>query len=44
MITLTLLHPSKSTPVQSWMFDSESVVRLGRGHQNDVVLYSAVVS
>ncbi|MCW6037602.1 FHA domain-containing protein [Spirulina subsalsa FACHB-351] len=44
MITLTLLHPSQSTPVQSWLFDSETVVRLGRGNQNDVVLYSAVVS
>lgn len=44
MITLTLLHPSQSTPVQSWLFDSETLVRLGRGAQNDVILYSAVVS
>lgn len=44
MIALTLLHPSQSTPVQSWVFNTESIVRLGRGNQNDVVLYSAVVS
>ncbi|MEM8640320.1 MAG: FHA domain-containing protein [Cyanobacteria bacterium P01_G01_bin.54] len=44
MIVLTLLHPSQSTPVQSWVFDTDPVVRLGRGNHNDVVLYSAVVS
>lgn len=44
MITLTLLHPSQSTPVQSWTFASEPVIRIGRAKNNDVVLYSAVVS
>ncbi|PSB01801.1 FHA domain-containing protein [Merismopedia glauca] len=44
MITLTLLHPLQSIPVQSWTFESETVVRIGRAVDNDVVLYSAVVS
>lgn len=44
MITLTLLHPVQATPVQSWTFDSEAVIRIGRAVDNHVVLYSAVVS
>jgi Protein kinase domain/FHA domain len=44
VITLTLLHPVKSSPVQSWIFDCNTVVRIGRSTDNQVVLYSAVVS
>ncbi|MBE9117525.1 FHA domain-containing protein [Lusitaniella coriacea LEGE 07157] len=44
MITLTLLHPRQSTPVQSWTFESESAVHVGRASDNNVILYSAVVS
>jgi pSer/pThr/pTyr-binding forkhead associated (FHA) protein len=44
VITLTLLHPSKSIPLQHWTFEEETVIRIGRGMDNDVVLYSAVVS
>lgn len=44
MITLSLLHPLHKTPVQSWSFDQEAVVRIGRSTDNHVVLYSAVVS
>jgi pSer/pThr/pTyr-binding forkhead associated (FHA) protein len=44
VIVITLLHPSKSAPVQSWVFESETELTLGRGSKNDVVLYSAVVS
>lgn len=44
VITLTLLHPIKSTPMQSWRFEKESVIRIGRATDNNVVLYSAVVS
>lgn len=44
MITLILLHPLQSVPVQNWTFETESVVRVGRSTDNDVVLYSAVVS
>ena len=44
VITLTLLHPVQSTPVQSWSFEHHSVIRIGRAVDNQVVLYSAVVS
>lgn len=44
MITLTLLHPLKSVAVQKWNFDPNSVIKIGRANDNDVVLYSAVVS
>ena len=44
MITLTLLHPLQSTPVQTWTFQHETIVRIGRAADNQVVLYSAVVS
>ncbi len=44
VITLTLLHPLQSVPVQSWTFEPESVIRIGRSSDNDVILYSAVVS
>ncbi|WP_035985841.1 FHA domain-containing protein [Leptolyngbya sp. KIOST-1] len=44
MITLSLLHPLHKTPVQSWSFDREPVICIGRSTDNNVVLYSAVVS
>ncbi|MFB2934148.1 FHA domain-containing protein [Aerosakkonemataceae cyanobacterium BLCC-F154] len=44
MITLNLLHPSQSTPVQSWTFDVEPVIKIGRSKENDVVVLSSVVS
>ncbi len=44
MITLTLLHPLQSVPVQSWTFKNEPRIRIGRSTNNEVVLYSAVVS
>ena len=44
MITVSLLHPLQSTPVQSWKFADESIIRIGRAPDNQVVLYSAVVS
>lgn len=44
MITLTLLHPSKNVPLQNWTFETESAIRIGRSTNNEVVLYSAVVS
>jgi pSer/pThr/pTyr-binding forkhead associated (FHA) protein len=40
-IVLSLLN---SVPVQSWTFESEEVVRIGRATDNQVVLFSAVVS
>ncbi len=44
IITLSLLHPIDKTPVQSWTFEEEPIVRIGRSVNNDVILYSAVVS
>jgi pSer/pThr/pTyr-binding forkhead associated (FHA) protein len=44
VITLTLLHPLQSIPVQSWTFNAEAKIRIGRSTNNEVVLYSAVVS
>ena len=44
VITLSLLHPVHKNPVQNWTFDEESIIRIGRSTENDVVLYSAVVS
>lgn len=44
MITLSLLHPLNRTPIQNWSFDEKDVIRIGRSTDNDVVLYSAVVS
>lgn len=44
MITLSLLHPIKQIPVQVWTFETESTIRIGRSTDNQVILYSAVVS
>lgn len=44
MIILTLLHPVKQIPIQVWTFPNEAVIRIGRSTDNQVVLYSAVVS
>ena len=44
MITLSLLHPLHKNPIQNWTFEEKDVIRIGRSTDNDVVLYSAVVS
>lgn len=44
MIKLTLLHPLQSTPVRTWSFEEEVAIAIGRSPENDVVLYSSVVS
>lgn len=38
------MHPTQSVAVQSWTFESQSVIRIGRANDNDVIIYSAVVS
>ena len=43
MITLSLLNPD-GAPIQSWSFKKELTIKVGRATDNDVVLYSAVVS
>ena len=44
MIKLILLHPINLAPVQNWHFEDEPLIRVGRAKDNQVVLYSAVVS
>lgn len=44
LITLTLRRSHDSTPVQSWTFENQPIVRVGRAADNDVVLHSSVVS
>jgi pSer/pThr/pTyr-binding forkhead associated (FHA) protein len=44
VITLTLVHPIPNLPAQSWTFETESVIRIGRSGDNHVILHSAVVS
>ena len=44
MVTLTLLNPQQNTPLQQWRFEDESVIRIGRSPDNDVVLTDTVVS
>jgi pSer/pThr/pTyr-binding forkhead associated (FHA) protein len=44
VITLNLVHPTQTSPSQSWNFGDLDVIRIGRAPDNDVVLYSAVVS
>ena len=44
MITLSLLHPLNKTPIQNWSFEEQDIIKIGRSTDNDVVLYSAVVS
>jgi pSer/pThr/pTyr-binding forkhead associated (FHA) protein len=40
-IVLSLLN---SVPVQNWTFTSEDAIRIGRATDNQVILFSAVVS
>ncbi|AKG23311.1 protein kinase domain-containing protein [Calothrix sp. 336/3] len=44
MITLTLLEPQKKTPLKQWSFETESVIRIGRSADNDIVLTDTLVS
>ncbi|MGD1715174.1 FHA domain-containing protein [Dapis sp. BLCC M172] len=44
MITLALLHPTQLVPVQHWSWGEKSLIRIGRASDNDVIIYSAIVS
>ncbi|MBP5974678.1 protein kinase [Brasilonema sp. CT11] len=44
MVTLTLLEPQQKTPLEQWHFDDESIIRIGRSADNDVVLSDSLVS
>ena len=44
MIAINLLQPGQNAPLQTWRFDTDRTIRIGRAKDNDVILYSAVVS
>ncbi|NET58369.1 MAG: protein kinase [Symploca sp. SIO2E6] len=44
MITLTLLDPQDSTPLQQWNFQQPSIIRVGRSPNNDVIINDSLVS
>lgn len=44
MVTLILLHPKASTPLQQWKFQRQSTIRIGRSPDNDVILNDPLVS
>jgi len=44
VVILTLLHPQNSAPLEEWRFDKESIVRIGRSPENNIVLTDNRVS
>lgn len=44
MITLILVHPTQPTAVNRWTFKDQSMIRVGRAKDNDVIIYNSVVS
>jgi len=45
-ITISLMHPTQPIAMHSWTFDPDrdEPIRIGRSHDNDIVVYSSVVS
>jgi serine/threonine protein kinase, bacterial len=39
MVIFTLLEPQTNQPLQQWQFSQESVIRIGRAQNNDIVLH-----
>ena len=39
MVIFTLLEPQTNQPLQQWEFDEQSVIRIGRAQNNDIVLH-----
>jgi len=44
VVTLSLLHPQQTTLLQQWQFENESLIRIGRAPDNQVVLNNPLVS
>jgi len=44
MVTLTLLDPQASIPLQKWNFHQPSIIRIGRSPNNDVIINDSLVS
>lgn len=44
VVTLTLLNPKNSASLEEWHFEKESIIRIGRSPENNVVLTDSRVS
>lgn len=44
MITIFLIHPTQAQPIRRWTFKQNSVIRVGRSKDNDVVIHGSLVS
>lgn len=44
VVTLTLLHPKNSAPLENWRFEKEFIIRIGRSPENNIVLSDSRVS
>lgn len=44
MVTLSLLHSGQNTALKEWKFTDESIIRIGRSPDNDVILTEPLVS
>lgn len=44
VVKLTLLHPKNSASLEEWRFEKESIIRIGRSPENNVVLSDSRVS
>jgi serine/threonine-protein kinase len=44
VVTLYLLHPQQTMPLQQWQFEDESTIRIGRAPDNHVILTNSLVS
>jgi len=44
VVTLYLLHPQQTIPLQQWQFEAASAIRIGRAPDNDVILTNPLVS
>jgi pSer/pThr/pTyr-binding forkhead associated (FHA) protein len=44
VITIFLIHPTQTEPIRRWTFSDESVIRVGRAKNNDVVIHGSLVS
>lgn len=44
MVTLYLLDPQQATQLQQWQFEDQSLIRIGRAPDNDVILTNPLVS
>jgi len=44
VVTLSLLHPGQNITLKEWKFSDESIIRIGRSPDNDVILTEPSVS